>query len=75
MQRGDIVLVNAYPDKKLDRVVWDEHETYVLVCRQEVYEEAIRTGGEPTSSMGFPKEDVLLVSRGKLFEDHVEATE
>ena len=65
VQRGDIVLVRAYPDKQLERVVWEEHETYVLVCRQEMYEEAIRTGEEPKSSMGFPKEDVLLVSHSE----------
>lgn len=62
MRKGDVVLVYAYPDKQLERIVWEERETYVLVCRQEIYEEAIRTGAEPISSMGFPKEDVLLVS-------------
>lgn len=62
MQRGDIVIVRAYPNKQLERVVWEEHKTYVLVCRSEIYIEAIKQGVEPESSMGFPTEDVMVVS-------------
>ena len=61
MRRGDEVIVRAYPDKRLRRILWEEHETYVLVCRPEMYEEAILQKSEPVSTMGFPKEDVLEV--------------
>lgn len=62
MKRGDVVKVRAYPDKVLDRVVWDEAETYILVCRPEVYRKAVAFGTEPEGFMGFPKEDVYLVA-------------
>lgn len=62
MQRGDHIVVRGYPDKRLERIVWDEYDSYVLVCRKEIYEEALFLGGDPRSTMGFPKEDVLVVS-------------
>lgn len=58
MERGTAVLVRVYPDKTVERVVWEEKKTYIIVCRREVYDAAIRSGKEPDSSMGFPKEDV-----------------
>lgn len=61
MQRGDHIIVRGYPDKRLERIVWDEYDTYVLVCRKEIYEEALIRGDNPTATMGFPKEDVLEV--------------
>lgn len=65
MQRGDVVVVRAYPNKQLERVVWEEHKSYVLVCRPEVYDEAVKQGVEPESWMGFPKEDVMVVGSSK----------
>ena len=60
MQRGDAVTVRSYPNNHLERVVWEVHDTYVLVCRREIYEQAVEFGAEPESSMGFPKEDVAV---------------
>ncbi|MEK7280749.1 MAG: hypothetical protein AAB037_00145 [Chloroflexota bacterium] len=60
MNRGDVVRVRAYPDKVLERIVWEEGETYVIVCRPEVYKEAVKSN-IPTGFMGFPKEDVMVV--------------
>lgn len=62
MQRGDRVKVHSYPDKLLERVVWEECETYILVCLPEVYSVATLFETEPISTMGFPKEDVSLIS-------------
>ena len=59
MQRGDIVLVRAYPDKVLERKVIEVGETYIAVCRPEVYEEALFQGWGGNLIMGFPKEDVV----------------
>ena len=58
MQRGDVVHVRAYPDKVLPRVVWEVEETFVVVCRPEVYKRARASGTGPERFMGFPKEDV-----------------
>lgn len=63
MKRGDRVLVKAFPDKELQRIVWEEGNTYVVVCRPEIYEEAMKSRVAPTLDlvMGFPKEDVKLL--------------
>ena len=61
MKRGEKVIVRAYPNKMLERVVWDEDNTYVVVCRPEVYATATLLGTEPESVMGFPKEDVTRI--------------
>jgi hypothetical protein len=61
MNRGQRVLVRAYPDKTLERIVWQECETYVIVCRPEVYESVARLDTLPDCAMGFPKEDVTVV--------------
>ncbi|MFA5186416.1 MAG: hypothetical protein WC551_08075 [Patescibacteria group bacterium] len=61
MERGQKVMVHAYPDRELERVVWQEYETYVAVCRPEVYRRAVKRGGEPESMMGFPKRDVAVI--------------
>ena len=60
MQKGDLVIVHAYPDEFLERIVWEEFPSYVEVCRQEVFEQAIISGTTPISVMGFPKEDVIV---------------
>ena len=62
MKRGQRVLVRAYPDKKLLRVVLEEGETYVVVCRPEVYDEVSQLSVVPEAVMGFPKEDVVEVA-------------
>jgi len=68
MNRGDKVIVSAYPDKRLERLVWDEHESYIVVCRPEVYAAATLFGVEPDSIMGFPKEDVVGANEGEAVE-------
>ena len=60
MRRGDNVLVRVYPNGTVERIVWDERNTYIMCCRREIYEDAIARGVEPESTMGFPKEDVKL---------------
>ena len=35
MNRGDKVIISAYPNRKLERLAWDEQESYGVVCRQE----------------------------------------
>ena len=60
MQRGDVVLVRAYPDKVLERKVIEVGETYIAVCRPDVYEQALNEGWTGNLVMGFPKEDVVL---------------
>ena len=59
MKRGDMVLVRAFPDEILERVVWEEQKTYVILCRREIYERAIEECSEPTTTMGFPKGDII----------------
>ena len=60
MKRGDVIQVRAYPDKLLSRILWEEHATWVMVCRQEVYQDVLNQGcDEPAVWMGFPKEDVV----------------
>ena len=62
MVRGNRVNVHAYPNKLLERIVWEVYETYILVCRPEVYFSALVLGVElnSLSMMGFPREDVSL---------------
>jgi len=60
MKRGDLVLVKIFPNQEASRVVWEEHETYLICCRPEVYAKALKLKREPESSMGFPKEDVRM---------------
>ena len=60
MNRGQRVLVRAFPNETLERIVWEESGTYVVVCRPEIYKETVLVGkSEPLSVMGFPKEDIL----------------
>ena len=59
MEKGEKILVRAYPDKTLERIFLEDHGTYALVCRPEVYEEASTLGSEPRALMGFPIEDII----------------
>lgn len=61
MERGQRVLVRAYPNRELERVVWEEADTYIIVCRPEIYEDIKNDETLPDSIMGFPKEDVIAV--------------
>lgn len=65
MQRGDVVTVMAYPNKSLERIVWEVHGTYVLVCRLDIYQEAIGSDEDPESTMGFPIEDVQMTIKAR----------
>ncbi len=64
MERGQLIRIRAYPDKELERVVLEVKDTYVLVCRPEVYPEIAGADSLPDCVMGFPKEDVI-VAEGK----------
>ena len=59
MEKGEKVLVRAYPNKTLERIFLEEHGSYIVVCRPEIYEQAKITGCEPIETMGFPIEDVI----------------
>ena len=61
MDRGDLILVRAYPDKELERVVLEIHPTYVLVCRPEAYPDVEKQTGLSAAAMGFPIEDVIRI--------------
>lgn len=61
MRRGQRVLVRAYPNKELERIILDEYETYILVCRLEIYDEVLQSGLLSKPVMGFPKEDIITV--------------
>ena len=62
MEKGEKILVRSYPDKILERIFLEDHGTYALVCRQEVYEEARKSGSEPKALMGFPIEDIMALN-------------
>lgn len=59
MKKGESVRVRVYPDKVVQRIVWEERETYVVLCRPEIYKSAIQKSQEPEVTMGFPKEDII----------------
>ena len=59
MEKGEKILVRSYSDKILERIFLEDHGTYALVCRPEVYEEARASGSEPKALMGFPIEDII----------------
>lgn len=59
MKKGEKILVRAYPDKVLERIFLEEHGTYAIVCRPEIYELATSAGSEPSAIMGFPIEDII----------------
>jgi hypothetical protein len=61
MKKGQRILVKAYPNETLERIVWEEGKTYVAVCRPEVYEHIKGFVGLPDLVMGFPKDDVVMV--------------
>ena len=64
VDRGEIVRVHLYPDQEDERVVWNEEATWIMACRPDVYRDAVQRGStEPSSWMGFPKEDVVLLGR------------
>jgi hypothetical protein len=59
MEKGQRVLIKGYPHKELERVVLEEANTYILVCRPEVYESIKDDRGLSGYAMGFPKKDVI----------------
>ena len=61
MKRGQKILVKAYPNETLERIVWEERKTYVAVCRPEIFENIKNSDGLPDSIMGFPKEDIITI--------------
>ncbi len=63
MKKGQRILVKAFPDVTLERIVWEEGKTYVAVCRPEIFDEIKNIIGMPEQIMGFPKEDVVMVMK------------
>lgn len=61
MKKGQRILVKAYPDVVLERIVWEVGNTYVAVCRPEMFDKIKGSTGLPEQIMGFPKEDVVSV--------------
>ncbi len=61
MKKGQRILVKAFPDITLERIIWEEGKTYVAVCRPEIFEEIKNQAGLPNEIMGFPKEDIIKV--------------
>ena len=61
MEKGQRILVRAYPDKELERVVLEDADTYILVCRPEVYESIKDDRTLSSYVMGFPKKDVIAL--------------
>jgi hypothetical protein len=59
MKKGQRILVKAFSNEILERIVWEVGKTYVAVCRPEVYEGIKNLNGFPQQIMGFPKEDVV----------------
>ena len=61
MKKGQRILVKAYPDKILERVVLKEEHTYVVVCRPEIYETIREDEDMPDAVMAFPREDIVKI--------------
>ncbi len=58
MERGSKITVVGYRGIEMDRRVWDVADPGVLVCAEDEYQKAVRTGQEPPYS-GFPIRDVV----------------
>lgn len=61
MKKGQRILVRAFPDVTLERIIWEVGKTYVAVCRPEMFEIIKNQAELPDSVMGFPKEDVIKI--------------
>ncbi len=62
MQRGDLAGVRLYGGENVVRRVWEDLGKAVLLCSQEAYDRASKTGEEPVW-VGFPRHDVQPISR------------
>ena len=58
MKRGELVLVTAAGNKRLNRVIWEDVGAGFLICTEEAYRKATETGSEPVC-VGFPATDVV----------------
>lgn len=58
MERGDKVIVKAYKGEPLVRVVWEENNGGLLLCREEEFKEAEHDKRDAIGS-GFPECDVF----------------
>lgn len=61
MNKGEPVLVRDYRGRFVQRIVWDQFGTSIVVCRASDYENWTQTGWEPKLT-GFPYEDITLVA-------------
>jgi hypothetical protein len=55
---GQRITVNAYGGKRISRIVVQDLNHVVLICKQEEFERA-RTENRPPISVGFHREDVV----------------
>lgn len=57
--RGDFVIVRAFGDIPLVRIVWDETDKIIYITNEEQY--ALLSAGKPAlEPVGFPWEDVFI---------------
>lgn len=64
INKGDKVVVKAFPNKQLERRVVDTNNQTVIVCNEEEYYKALKEHREP-SAIGFPIEDVIEIKNDK----------
>ena len=65
MERGAVITVHGFRGRLLTRRVWGESGSHgVLVCSEDEYQHAMRTGEEPLWA-GFPRSDVVGVDRDR----------
>lgn len=57
MERGELVRVRVYSGEVVPRRVWQDVGRGVLLCTEDGYERAIKTGREPVC-VGFPRDDI-----------------
>jgi hypothetical protein len=62
MECGDVVEVVVYGGKRVTARVWGVAGAGVLICSEEEYREALKSGSEPPYA-GFPQEDVTLLRK------------
>jgi hypothetical protein len=60
IERGRQVLIKAYGEQQLQRIVWADVGKGLLLTTEREYNRAIKENTEPIS-VGFPKDDLIRV--------------
>lgn len=63
MNKGDTVTVQDFRGRLLQRIVWDQFGTSIVVCTAGEYETWRQTGSEPKLA-GFPHQEVKTLLEG-----------